>query len=78
MGEMADLYDEYYDDFDENQPSAKDYFNEGPEWLVEHTSHSRKPIVMGIRNYWLERQIMSEKQQWVLAFWLFENDNEHS
>ena len=45
------------------------YFQNGPQWLFENSSSSRKKIVMSIRKQYKQSAKMSTKQQWVLAYW---------
>lgn len=77
MGDAADLYDDlvYAEDL---YPKASDYFDKGTEWLIEHTKNSRKPIIMSIRKQWSENKTISHKQQWVLAYWVMQQDEKYS
>lgn len=69
MGDMADYL------LDEDASDAAWFFEQGPKWLVEHTASARKPIVVSIRRQWNTQQWMSQKQQWVLAFYAAEQDH---
>lgn len=75
MGDMADMYDCL---LDEEQQDVAEYFNNGPEWLVEHSASARKPIVTSIRAQWLRDGRMTAKQQWVLAYWVAEQDAKYA
>lgn len=72
MGDMAELYDDLWEQEDEYDPAG--YFSLGPDWLVENSTNARKPIIVSIRKQWSETGHMSEKQQWVLAFWCSQYD----
>lgn len=74
MGDMAELYDEQYS---ECEIDVSEYFNNGAEWLVEHSAWSRKPIIISIRKQYKQTKIISEKQQWVLAFCVANKDAEN-
>jgi hypothetical protein len=70
MGDMADLYDECYDYREDGGP--EEWFAYGPERLVEYTKYSRDPKVISIRTQYIDTGKMSKKQQWVLAYYLYE------
>jgi hypothetical protein len=58
------------------QDKAREYFYRGPDWLIKHSVMSRKAIVLGIQKQWREAGWISEKQQWVLAFWIDKHNQE--
>jgi hypothetical protein len=65
MGDMAEMYDECYAEIE-----AAEHFFEGVAYLIENTKQARRPIVVSIRKQYADKGFISEKQQWVLAFWL--------
>lgn len=71
MGDVEDFINDGGSFDDPSDPTPKDFFNLGPEELADAAKHSRKPIILSIRKQWRDRQWMSEKQQWVLAFYCY-------
>ena len=74
MGEMADYYaDDYASEFEH---AYWFYQQQEPAWLAKHCATSRKPIILGIRDYFAVYGRMSAKQRNVLAFYLAQWEQE--
>lgn len=67
-----DIYGEEYDEIDfEN--SVRYYYSFDPTMLTDLCKKSRKPIILGIRQYYKKYKKLSIKQRYCLAIWAAEN-----
>lgn len=76
MDNVSEIYDNYIFvecECDYGTDSPKSFFDLGASMLVEKTKHSTSRKVKGIRKQYQEGGYISEKQQWVLAFWCADN-----
>ena len=73
MGDMSDDDYIFYESIRDYSTDPKYFFDLGSSRLVEKTKKSTSKKVKGIRNQFKTVSHISEKQQWVLAFWCADN-----
>jgi hypothetical protein len=71
MGEIADYYADLamiaQSEYDDYEVTINAVLKNSDEDLVILTKHSKSPLIIGIRNYYMKHNRISEKQKQCLA-----------